>query len=174
MFRLTPPPGKGLWAAQVLYTFQNQSDGAFPSAGFVFDAKGNLYGSTSGSDSVAGNVFELTPSGGGDWTESVLVDFWNDGIVVFPPQGPIMDAEGNLYGATDEGGADAKGFVYKAARKKGVWAEKTLHDFTGGADGNRSLAGLLVGKDGALYGTTSEGGAGSCPDGCGTVFRITR
>ncbi len=174
VFRLIPPSGKGMWTAQVLYSFQNGNDGAIPSAGVVFDAQGNLYGSTGGTDSVAGNIFELSPTGDGTWTESVLFNFENEGFIVDPLQGPLMDADGNLYGATSTGGATADGLVYKVSRKNGTWSGKILHNFTGGSDGADSLGGLVIGSDGALYGTTAEGGTGNCPDGCGTVFRVAR
>src|SRR6266446_8638683 len=48
----------------VLHNFTNSPDGAFPDAGLVMDAAGNLYGTTgSGGASNAGTVFKLDPSG---------------------------------------------------------------------------------------------------------------
>jgi hypothetical protein len=174
VFRLLPPSARGKWTAQILYTFLNENDGAFPSAGFTFDAQGNLYGASSGTDSVASNIFELSPTSDGPWTESVVFSFIDEGIDVYPAEGPLMDTNGNLYGATDMGGTEGKGLVYKVSSKNGAWSGKILHDFAGGADGSGSLGGLVIGGDGALYGTTIEGGTGGCQDGCGTVFRIAR
>jgi hypothetical protein len=173
VFRLVPSSGKGMWTAQILYTFQNGNDGAIPAPGFVFDAQRNLYGSTGGTDSVAGNVFELSPNGNGSWTESVLFSFINEGIIVDAFQGPVMDAKGDVYGATATGGANGDGLVYKLFRKNGAWNGKILHDFAGGSDGAESLGSLVRGKDGAFYGATAEGGTGGCSGGCGTVFRVT-
>jgi uncharacterized repeat protein (TIGR03803 family) len=47
----------------VLYSFTNQTDGAFPDAGLLLDSAGNLYGTTSanGSTAGAGTVFKFTP-----------------------------------------------------------------------------------------------------------------
>jgi uncharacterized repeat protein (TIGR03803 family) len=53
-----------------------------------------------------------------------------------------------------------------------AWAQatfKTLHKFTGGADGNIAEAGLIFDQVGNLYGTTLGGGA----QGLGTVFQLT-
>ena len=63
----------------MLHNFGNGTDGASPYAGLIFDAAGNLYGTTSrGRHWVrrhAGTVFELTPNGSGGWTETVLHSF---------------------------------------------------------------------------------------------------
>jgi uncharacterized repeat protein (TIGR03803 family) len=78
----------------------------------LFDAAGNIYGTTSGGGaSGRGVVFELTRSGG-FWTESVLYSFagGNDGAA--PYAGVTFDAAGNLYGTTTLGGAHSLGTVY--------------------------------------------------------------
>jgi uncharacterized repeat protein (TIGR03803 family) len=51
--------------------------------------------------------------------------------------------------------------------------ERTLHLFGSGADGAKPAAALVADASGALYGTTVFGGSGSCPGGCGTVFKLT-
>jgi uncharacterized repeat protein (TIGR03803 family) len=173
VFELSPPAsGKGLWSFTDIYDFQNQSDGALPVPGLVFDAAGNLYGASAGSDSVTGNVFELSHANGG-WTESVLFSFDNLNVSYYPTQGPIFDAGGNLFGSTSFGGSQGLGDVYKATQTNGAWAAKILYDFGGGSDGSDPQAGLVFGKRGALYGTTLQGGSGNCALGCGTVFRVT-
>jgi uncharacterized repeat protein (TIGR03803 family) len=79
---------------------QGGSDGQQPSAGFIFDQAGNLYGTTAKGGLGLGTVFELSPNGSGGWTETVLYNFGsisNDGAT---PQGLIFDKSGNLYGTT--------------------------------------------------------------------------
>ncbi len=77
VFELTPTGGGG-WTEKVLYSFGNTTDGAIPVAGLIFDAAGNLYGTTiEGGTHGDGTVFELTPTGGGGWTEKVLHSFGN-------------------------------------------------------------------------------------------------
>ena len=47
-----------------------------------------------------------------------------------------------------------------------------LYGFKGGSDGNLPLAPLVIESDGAILGTTFEGGTG-CPEiGCGTIFEL--
>src|ERR1035441_2481606 len=107
----------GTWAAaqeQVLYSFGNGTDGADPSGTLVFDAAGNLYGTTSAGgvytscssgSGGCGTVFELTPTAGGGWTEKVLHSFGNGADGTNPQASLIFDAAGNLYGTTVNGGA---------------------------------------------------------------------
>jgi hypothetical protein len=53
------------------------------------------------------------------------------------------------------------------------WTETVLYSFKGGNDGASPQAGLIADANGALYGTTVEGGAAGCfGEGCGTVFKL--
>src|ERR1700721_2829070 len=71
------------WAAgreKILYSFQGGSDGTNPIAGLVFDAQGNLYGTSyiGGNGSClhgCGIVFKLTANKSGSWTETILHQF---------------------------------------------------------------------------------------------------
>jgi uncharacterized repeat protein (TIGR03803 family) len=53
----------GSWTYSVLHAFNGSpGDGSEPTAGVIFDAAGNLYGTTStGGTTGYGTVFELTP-----------------------------------------------------------------------------------------------------------------
>lgn len=86
VFELTPRQGGG-WTESVLHSFGNGVDGTQPDAGLIFDATGNLYGTTSGGGiHNYGTVFKLTPGQGGGWTETVLHSFGNgeDGVLPMP------------------------------------------------------------------------------------------
>jgi uncharacterized repeat protein (TIGR03803 family) len=69
VFRLTPPKQKGSgWTGNLLYGFQGPPDGGQPSAGLIFDKKGNLYSTTTQGGSGTGcgfhgcgTVFEVSP-----------------------------------------------------------------------------------------------------------------
>src|SRR5438094_3376844 len=96
----------------VLYSFTG-SDGAYPAAGLIADASGNLYGTTnSGGANSWGDVFKVTPKG----TATVLYSFSpsvSDGF--YPQAGLIADASGNLYGTTYYGDGHGYGTVFKLA-----------------------------------------------------------
>jgi uncharacterized repeat protein (TIGR03803 family) len=118
VFELSPS-GSGAWTPQVLYTFCSETDcadGAVPRSGLIFDASGNLYGTTGQGGSgkgASGTVFELSPSGG-SWTLTTLHTFGqvkHDGSE--PLAGVIMDSSGNLYGTTYLGGVNGTGSVYE-------------------------------------------------------------
>jgi uncharacterized repeat protein (TIGR03803 family) len=163
------------WAApreKVLHRFKNDGDGAEPTAGLIFDAAGNLYGTASNNGaSGSGTAFELTPKTDGGWTEKVLHGFGGDGDGIEPSAGLIFDADGNLYSTTLNGGAYGGGTVFELTpRPDGSWKERVLHSFGAhnGKGGICPYAGLVLDAAGNLYGTTSMGG-----DGGGTVFELT-
>ena len=61
MFKLTPTAG-GSWSETVLHDFGNGNDAYFPESGLIFDAAGNLYGtSVLGGLYSQGAAFEITP-----------------------------------------------------------------------------------------------------------------
>ncbi len=123
---------------------------------------------------------EPTASGPHAYPEAVLHDFnplvQTDGQT---PMGPVtIDATGSLYGTTEYGGVykcngEACGTVFKLTRSGSQYFETLIHVFTGHVDGAYPVAGLLVGADGTLFGTTLNGGHGYQGCGCGTVFSLT-
>ena len=69
------PQKDGSWAESVLHLF-NDSGGAFPDAGLIFDAAGNLYGTASfGGSANDGTAFKLSPNEDGSWAYSLLHAF---------------------------------------------------------------------------------------------------
>ena len=149
----------------VLYSFgATASDGQQPYAGLLADSAGNLYGTTYiGGANNRGTVFKISAAG----TESLLYSFGataSDGVG--PYADLITDSAGNLYGTTEQGGANDKGTVFKISA---AGTESVLYSFGAtGTDGATPYASLIVDSAGNLYGTTYGGGA----NGNGTVFKI--
>ena len=229
VFELSPTSSG--WTKTVLHTFNNGYTGGFPASGVIFDAAGNLYGTTtSGGISNTGVVYELSPSASG-WTIKTLYSFTtpvqgnqprgnllldsagrlygttpSGGITtcsefgcgtVFQLSPPttgtawtyrrifafnftdgvlpstdslVMDTAGNLYGTTANGGGRNNGEVYELSPvSSGVWREKVIYAFTGGADGGYPAAGLTFDASGNLWGTTEF----SNRTGDGTVYELT-
>jgi uncharacterized repeat protein (TIGR03803 family) len=174
VFKLSPASGG--WTETVLYAFSGSSDGRAPNSRLLFDAAGNLYGTTSLGGNVnsvcssgCGTVFELAPASGGTWKESVLYAFMGSADGALPYDGLIFDATGNLYGTTSAAGTSASGVVFKLAPASGgTWTETVLHSFQGGWDGKYPYANLIIDAAGNLYGTTFQGAT----PGFGKVFEL--
>jgi uncharacterized repeat protein (TIGR03803 family) len=170
VFELSPASGT-TWTQTTIYNFQNLADGAYPLGGLVFDAAGNVYGtSTSGGAYSAGVAFELSPASGNSWTFTALYSFGQTRQSV-PPGSPLtLDAAGNLYGITLGGGRYSYGSAFKLSNVGGVWKEQILHSFGGPGDGAQPFGPLVIDAQGNLYGTTSAGGSTTW----GTVFELSR
>jgi uncharacterized repeat protein (TIGR03803 family) len=82
----------------------------------------------------------------------------------FPIGGVTVDAAGNLYGITCNGGPDNLGTVYEVAA--GTHALNVLASFDG-SNGSHPLGSPVMDSAGNLYGTTTQGGLGH-----GTVFEV--
>jgi uncharacterized repeat protein (TIGR03803 family) len=102
-------PSGGGWTYSSVYGL---SDGDGPFARLYVDTAGNLYGTTQGGNGDYGSVFKLTPSSGG-WTQTVLHTFTGGSDGTTPLGSVIMDAGGNIYGTTYQGGAYGYGVVFK-------------------------------------------------------------
>ena len=170
VFELSPTGGT-TWTQTVIYNFQNLADGANPFGGLVFDAAGNLYGtSTAGGTYNAGVAFELSPASGGSWTFTPLYSFGQTPQSV-PPSSPLtLDAAGNLYGITLGGGSYFYGAAFKLSKVGGVWKEHLLHSFGGPGDGSQPNGPLVIDAQGNLFGTTLAGGSTTW----GIVFELSR
>jgi uncharacterized repeat protein (TIGR03803 family) len=169
VFELTPPAaGKTAWTEKVIHSFHGKTNGAFPAAGLIADGAGNLYGTASGG---CGVVFKLSPPPAGEtiWTETVLHSFdLTNGAD--PQAGLIADGAGNLYGTTEQGGANNDGVVFELspAAGKTAWTATVRLSFHG-TNGANPVADLIADGAGNLYGTAESGGA----HGDGVVFRLT-
>jgi uncharacterized repeat protein (TIGR03803 family) len=111
-----------------------------------------------------------------DWFGTKAVGAEYEEVAAFerPPQKPAapllyVAADGNYYGTAPEGGAKNLGAIFRLTP---LGASSIVVSFTGTsgtAKGATPLAGLTLGADGSLYGTTSAGGAFDC----GTLFKVT-
>ena len=154
-----------------LYNFTGGSDGGRPYGRLIFDQSGNLYGTTiSGGINNNGVVYELSPTAGGGWTQTVLYSFLGGSDGSGPEGALVFDSLGNLYGGTYAGGMHNLGTIFELSPASGGdWTEKVLYNFAGGADGANSNGSLVFDATGSLYGTTVLGGI----NGIGTVFQLS-
>jgi len=179
-YSLTPPNSPGGTWAEAVYSFPG-GGGGFPEAGLVIGGRGVLYGTTSGGGTLTseyGTVFSLTPpaSPGGPWTETTLWSFSGGSDGAVPEAGLVIGKDGILYGTTSIGGVEVvRDPCYPTSNGCGAvfslaTATDTLTIVQGfsPADGVAPKAGLVIGKNGVLYGTTSSGGASNA----GTVFKL--
>jgi uncharacterized repeat protein (TIGR03803 family) len=105
-------------------------------------------------------------------SEKVLFDFTVGGDGAYPTSGLVFDTKGNLYGTTENGGANFYGTVFQLTHSKSGWTENVLYSFANGSDGAYPSGALVFDEAGNLYGTAVSGGSTSCSNGCGTVFEL--
>lgn len=152
------------------FTGQQSNDGAYPTDALIFGADGDLYGTTyAGGAANSGTVFTMAPSGQVTVLHSFNTRDVSDGT--FPSGGLIMDADGTIYGTTQEGGSSDScwggcGVVFKLDRAA-AGNERVLLSFAPPAA--YPVAPLTLGATGHLYGTTGGSGDGSS---LGTVFEL--
>ncbi len=176
------------WTPTVLWNFGG-SDGMNPIyTSLIRDGAGNLYGTTlyGGSTFTGptrsargdGTVFELSPPtlSNPSWSESVLYSFHGGTADGSNPVGLAAGTDGNFYGATNTGGANGFGTLFKLAPNSGqcadpqLWCETVIYSFAGGtADGSGPIANLTSDTSGNFYGSTYSGGA----KGLGMVFEYS-
>jgi uncharacterized repeat protein (TIGR03803 family) len=176
VFELTH--GSSGWTEKTIYDFcpSGCEDGSSPGSGVIFDNAGNLYGTaTAGGADGGGVIFKLAHSNGG-WSESVLYNFcpYNTCGGGWYPWGLTRTENGDLYSTTTYGGnyfwpcvpGDGCGAVFKFSPKSGDYV--ALHRFDG-RDGAFPNSGVVLDKQGNVYGSTRNDGA----FGCGTVFELS-
>ena len=172
VFELSPN-GSG-WTEKILYRFQGPNDGENPDGGLVMDHAGNLYGNTwQGGPGGGGTVYELSPSGGGNWTETTIYSVPVAGYAV----GRLfLDSAGNLYNALQGGGGFGLGQIFELMPSNGSWTYVDLYDFVGAPNAANPIGGVVLDSSGNIYGTTAFGGTNTCGGGsyeCGTAWKIT-
>ena len=152
---------------KVLHNFAGgTADGASPLYGsLLMDKKGALYGVAQyGGTSDDGVVYKLSKSG----ALRVLHSFAGGTTDGCNPYGtPAMDTLGNLYGTAVACGSSNMGVVWKVSKGG---AEKVLHSFAGGSDGEYPYGPPIQAVDGNFYGATS-----GTPDSSdeATIYKLT-
>jgi uncharacterized repeat protein (TIGR03803 family) len=174
VYELSPQPD-GNWKETVLHKFSGYpNDGWMPESGLIFDASGNLYGTTYyGGKYDRGTIFELSSQG----SEMILHSFKNepDPKGTFIGSALLMDSAGNLYGTAD-GGTLGGGLVFKLSlQRDGRWTETVLHTFSTNSsnDGSSPSSALIMDAAGNLYGTTLFGVSVGGKQGYGTVYEVS-
>lgn len=168
------------WMLIPLYRFTGAEDGQRPYGRVIIGPNGSLYGTTigGGSDNCPGGcgvVFNLTPppticrTASCPWRERVLYQFAGGTDAFFPAGDLGFGSDGNLYGATTQGGSFGPGTVFKLVPSVGNWTESILYNFTGQADGGNPYAGVTLDAAGNIYTTTPAGGS----TGNGAVVQVT-
>jgi uncharacterized repeat protein (TIGR03803 family) len=109
-------------------------------------------------------VFAAASAQAQTYNFGVLHSFTNTPDGAYSEAGLVLDAQGNLYGTTTEGGGSGNGTVFELDT---TGQQTVLYSFAGGADGAYP-GNLVLDAQGNLYGATYEGG----DSGYGTVFEL--
>ena len=179
IFRLTPVGTGKPWHFEILYTFQDHSDGEYPLTPLFIDGSGAIYGVTpfgslASCPNGCGAVFQIVPptTQGGAWTENTLYQFTgaSDGGT---PNTMIMDRKGVIYGTTNYAGIvngecpSGCGVVFRLApSQSGAWTYSVIYTFNGFPDGN-PFDSLFEDASGNLFGIAFQINAGQ------EIFKLT-
>jgi uncharacterized repeat protein (TIGR03803 family) len=175
VFELSPPAQPGSeWSEKVLYGFTafSQLDGCFPQAQVIFDAAGNLYGTTiGGGPKSQGAVYQLTPQSDGSWTETII-HFFGSGKDGMGPVAALTSTKiGAFLGTTQGGGVSQRGIAYglSAPNGEGKRQYAVLYNFgTFVGDAVVPKSSLLIVNDHMILGTASGGSSE-----IGAVYQLT-
>jgi uncharacterized repeat protein (TIGR03803 family) len=155
----------------VLYSFARvaKTPTPFPpfTSGLVRDSDGNLYGAFAFTKLPApgGVVYKINATN----QYSVLHQFRFNADGFDPQPGLVLDAAGNLYGTTTEGGPANSGVIYKIDP---TGAETVLYQFPGGTKGSYPYGGVIIDSADNLYGTTINADTGS-PTTPGDLYKLS-
>lgn len=175
-FELSPSTTRAGWKFSVIHQFcllPQCTDGSNVSDEMISDGQGNLFATGfGGANNDSGVIFKLTPDG--KRTQySVIYNFCTDpsgrcADGQQPRSGLARDSQGNLFGVTYQGGVSDGGVLYELST---TGQQQILHTFCmeGCADGGQSYAGVALGDDHTIYGSTFTGGANDQ----GVIYQVT-
>lgn len=155
-----------LWNIEIIHSFNTSK---FPE-GIAADGAGNLYGATLDGGAHAGGLFYKLAHD--TWNETILHQFCSqancrDGASM--SSRPVIDASGNIYGATVNGGV-LGGTVFELVKGSGSYTFKVIHQLcpSGSCPDGETGRGIVMDSNGDLLGAASDGGANHS----GTIFRL--
>jgi uncharacterized repeat protein (TIGR03803 family) len=162
---------RGVWVEKVIYAFTGGKAGEYLYDGVAIDKNGTLYGTAyQGGANNYGAVYRLTQAKNKSWTHLTLYSFAagaDDGA--YPYGGVTLDAKGDIFGTTYQGGQGNAGSVFELKPSKKAFKETVLYLFGGTGDGYYPHSTPILNSKGDVFGTTTNGGAKSG----GIVFEIT-
>ena len=186
VFELVPNADRTRWTEQTLYSFcsaSNCTDGAVPNvtlsykgalSGAPYDGTSPLFGTTQdgGSFSHGASYEILFVSGKTKRKEKVLYNFCSDNNCADgdTPSAEVVDDKGNIFGATDLGGANAQGTLFELDHRS--FAHTVLYSFcpkSGCSDGAQPFGPITLDTAGNVLGTTQFGGGAAK----GVLFTLT-
>jgi uncharacterized repeat protein (TIGR03803 family) len=166
------------------------ANGAYPRAGLIEGNDGNFYGTTTGGGTKGqGTVFKVTTNGILTFLASFVGTNGNA-----PEAGLLQGEDNTFYGTTATGGLKKIGNPFGDDYGEGLFDNGTVFSMTAngilktlvffdGTNGANPYDGLLLGKDGNLYGSTLNDGFDDSftnnsthnftLHGSGTVFKIS-
>ena len=169
IFRVTPGG-----TTTVLYSFKGHPDGEFPNGPLFLAKDGNFYGCTDGGGvNDEGTVFRISPTG----VYAQLHALAQFGVEGGGPNGLVQAGDGNFYGTARQGGNEnypPSGTVFRVTPNGTFTDIFDLSSLFGTAAVSAPVdpqSSLIVGPDGALYGTGEQGG--DTGTAFGGVFRMT-
>jgi uncharacterized repeat protein (TIGR03803 family) len=179
VYALTPAHPGLQWPKTSIHQFQGDGtdagDGAIPN-GHLAGSLYRLFGTTQeGGVAIpcCGVVFELEQETLGNpvYTEKILEAFPSGINGATPVDGITLDAFGNLWGTTQNGGSSNIGTIFRISPRRTLpdqWTFSVEHSFTGNSDGVAPQSTVAVDSAGNAYGTTLDGGTANM----GTVYEF--
>jgi uncharacterized repeat protein (TIGR03803 family) len=140
------------WLETTLYGFIGGLDGGEPQGNLLFNAAGDIYGTTE-----EGTAYVLTPLTH-SWIYRLISDLRGHSYA-----GLISDATSNLFGTTYDGGGGlcyrgiSCGTVFELTPEASSWHLNVLHSFQGNNDGGFPTGALISDRLGNLYGANTAG-----------------